>query len=174
MSQKLLPNNKAIIVCYIIAIIPIIGCIYLYKQQKKVAYMLSAEVFSNFKGKKDLEVTLTTMKQKHKVHLDSLSVIISELQKKDSLGKITKLDEQKLLYFNLKNEFQELEDRTSSEYTERVWIQINQYVKDFGEKQKYDYIFGVAGQGNLMYATSNDNITSQIIEYINYRYEGNK
>lgn len=40
-------------------------------------------------------------------------------------------------------------------------------------KKGYRYIFGAEGSGVLMYADERNNITKEVIEYINARYKGN-
>jgi Skp family chaperone for outer membrane proteins len=50
---------------------------------------------------------------------------------------------------------------------------MNQYVKDFGSKYGYTYIFGADGSGFLMYSLEANNITKEVKEYINSRYKGN-
>ena len=60
----------------------------------------------------------------------------------------------------------------AKQYTDQIWEQLNQYIKDFGTQHKYKFIFGSRGDGNLMYAEEQDNITSEVLTYVNERYQG--
>ena len=48
----------------------------------------------------------------------------------------------------------------------------NQYIKDYGIQNNYILIFGVSGQGNIMYANDGLDATEEVIEYVNKRYQG--
>ena len=48
---------------------------------------------------------------------------------------------------------------------------INDYIKDYGKKHGYKYIIGATGQGNLLYANEDNNLTDIIIEGLNKEYD---
>ncbi|MGB0178249.1 MAG: OmpH family outer membrane protein, partial [Owenweeksia sp.] len=75
------------------------------------------------------------------------------------------------LYSQKKQKFEEDNLRLSREYDKQIWNQLNQYIKDFGEERNYSMIFGANGQGSLMYAEDTKDITSELIDYINQKYE---
>ena len=51
-------------------------------------------------------------------------------------------------------------------------LQLNQYVKEFGEKNSYDIIHGANGNGSLMYAKDILNLTEEVKAFINNKYKG--
>lgn len=110
--------------------------------KKEVAYVHNDKVFSGFIGTKHLE---------SKFKLESQKILSS-----DSTSGIMPLQLENL----------------SAQYTAESWKLINQYVSDFGKKEGIVFIYGATGDGTLMYADQAYDITEEVIQYINERYEG--
>ena len=49
---------------------------------------------------------------------------------------------------------------------------INDYVKEYGEKHSYKIIFGASGSGNIMYADDATDLTDKVLVGLNYEYKG--
>ena len=58
------------------------------------------------------------------------------------------------------------------DYNNKILQQLNQYVKEFGDKNRFSFIFGAAGNGSLMYGTESADITDEAIEFANERFQG--
>ena len=71
-----------------------------------------------------------------------------------------------------KQKFDEDNQRTYDDYEKQIWKQVNQYMKDFGVENNYTYILGAEGSWQLMYAKENNNITKEVVEFINKKYKG--
>ncbi|MCD2257581.1 OmpH family outer membrane protein [Psychroserpens luteolus] len=56
--------------------------------------------------------------------------------------------------------------------TQTVINDINDYVKEFGEKNNYDIIFGARGSGNIMYASEKSDLTQEVLDGLNAEFEG--
>ena len=50
--------------------------------------------------------------------------------------------------------------------------QMTQYIKDFGNENGYDFIFGEDNTGTILYGKPTADITSEVIEFINQKYQG--
>ena len=70
----------------------------------------------------------------------------------------------------IQNQIQE-EDKKS---TQTVINDINDYVKEYGKKNKYKIIFGASGGGNIMYADEATDLTQKILDGLNAEFEGKK
>ena len=146
--------------------------------QPKAAYIKTAEVFAKFNGKKELEARLDKEERTMKTIVDSLTLDLKFLQKKIEQGDknsktIEAFQKKQMLLRQKEREFKDAFQYTSQKYTDEIWKQINQYIVEFGEQNKYDFIYGASGNGNLMYGSDAYNITDQVLEYINRKYEGN-
>jgi outer membrane protein len=134
--------------------------VYVAVTREKNAYILNQQVFNEFKGKQELEKQLSALRKAHKTWLDSVS---SQIQNGD--------DAQIKVYQENAANFQLEENELSEKYTADIWQKINQYIATFGKENGYDFIFGASGNGSLMYAGDANNITEEVIIYLNSRYE---
>lgn len=148
--------------------------ILVYLQQPKTAFVDNQRLFAAFDGKKELEVRLENAAKAKQVALDSLKLQLLHLE---TLASKDVHARQQLMV--LRNEYQEQQqqmERTyqqqSHDYTEAIWKQISHYTLVYGEANGYDYIFGTAGQGSLMYGASQRDITEEVVAYINQQYAG--
>ena len=132
-------------------------------KNKKSAFIINQQVFNEFLGKKELEIKLSAVKVSHKKSLDSLSVLIQQ-----SGNNVIGL---KIYQENIEN-VRLMEQQMSDQYTADIWKQINQFVNEYGKQNGYDFILGAAGNGSLMFANETNNITEEVIFFINNRYQG--
>ncbi|WP_461304543.1 OmpH/Skp family outer membrane protein [Aureisphaera sp.] len=56
--------------------------------------------------------------------------------------------------------------------TQTVVNDINDYVKEYGEKKGYKIIFGASGAGNIMYADTMTDLTEEVLVGLNEEYKG--
>lgn len=138
--------------------------LYLAQSGKgKSAFILNQEVFNHFKGKQDLENKLNVLRTKNKATSDSLIHLIN-----------TSRDQRLIDSYKLSLQNMEItEEQLSSAYTADIWKRINEYIKAYGDEHGYDFIYGASGDGGLMYASEDNNITKDVVKYINGKYEGN-
>lgn len=68
--------------------------------------------------------------------------------------------------------YTDIEKQLVAEYDTKLWGQLNQYVKEYCKQKHIDFLFGANGSGVVMYADSTLNLTSQIIEFANDKFNG--
>lgn len=155
--------------------------VYQWMSRPKLAYVELDKVYSGFDLKKKLEKKLENVLQSRKTVIDSMEVqlkalsgLIGTMNEKDPVRrmKIEEFEYKKQAYFQKKKMFEEDNQRASQDYDQQVWKQLNQFVKDYGKQQAYDYLFGAEGSGSLMYAKDAHNITEEVTNYVNQRYSG--
>lgn len=163
----------------IIGLIVFILINYFSNNPEKNGYIEITKVFNDFKLKKELEIQLTKIKETRKAIIDSLEFdlkvlskqIIAENQK--DKNKIALFEVKRDEYMQKKQQFEDDNTNIAKKYDEQIISQMNQYVKDYGIKNGYTYIFGADGSGFLMYSVESKNITEDVKKYINERYKGN-
>jgi outer membrane protein len=69
-------------------------------------------------------------------------------------------------------QFEDDNQALKREFDQEIYKQLNQYMKEFGEKNGYRFILGAEGSGVLMYANEGYNVSEQVIKHINERYQG--
>lgn len=157
----------------------LIAVVYLLidPKEEKSAYFLSASVYNEFDYKKELELDLETSHNTMQQNLDSME---RDLRQSMLLAQTVQPTQDELIVLQRKqNTYIEYRDLVETDYQQKVeeyygliWDRINGYVKDFGQQQGYQYIFGANGDGSIMYADASSDITEEVIVYINQRYQG--
>lgn len=149
---------------------------FLWMQTPKTAYIDLGQLYESFNGKKELSNRLMQFENQQKAELDSLAMHIHALQqylnKNEGKAVLANLNEQQSKYNQMQQDYFEQYQEQDQQLAREVWKHINQYVKEFGEQNGYDYIYGTAGDGSLMYGNAKRNITSQVLQFINEKYEG--
>lgn len=146
-----------------------------YNAIPKTAFVDNQQLFDAFQGRKELENKLEQASNAQKATLDSLGLQIQALQQQSSIDDLSKqrLSQMMQRYQQLNQEYQGYYQYKSQEYTEAIWKQISQYALEYGQTHGYDYVFGIAGSGSLMYGKPHYDITEEVLNYINQKYEGN-
>lgn len=160
------------------AVVFIATSFYLTYPKEKIGYVELNKLFNDFELKKELENKLTSVKQTRQNLLDSmefgLRVLLKQIEseeKKDK-EKIASFEIKREEYLQRKRETEEDNSAMLREYDKQIVAQLTQYVKDFGEKNGYTFIYGAEGSGTIMYADTTKDVTEQVKKYINTRYKG--
>lgn len=171
-------NNRLILIGLSILGIAILA--FLALKQPKTGYIFIQNVYNNFEYKKEVEKKFLATKNARQKKLDSLELEIkimgtrlSQLNdkemKNDDLDKFNDIREE---YLKKKQIMEQDNDQLSHQYDIEILTQLNQYIKDYGVENNYTYIFGNDGNGSLMFAREKDDISKEVIEYVNNRYAG--
>ena len=148
------------------------------KKNEKYAFIEIRKVIESFKLKKDLESSLLKVKESRENIIDSLEfelrIMARTIQAKEAKNKneINEFQIKKENYFNVKGRLENEVDSLSHVFDIQILSQINQYVKDYGEKNNYECSCASEGSGAIMYGDSTRNITEAVIAYINDRFNG--
>lgn len=171
-------NKKLIYISLTVVIAIILGmALLVYLLFPKTAFVDINYIYNEFEYKKEMEKKLFTIQEQRQFFLDSLKMQLSgiaEQVKKDKNNTLLKekFELKKENYLLNEGRFNDEYKRLQNEYTSQIIQQINQYIKDYGEKYNYTYIFGANSNGTLMFAKQNENISEKVLVYINERYLG--
>lgn len=139
--------------------------------EENTAYVDLQKVYNSFKLKAELEAGYNQTIAEQSKKLDSLNLLLMS----------AKNDGQEELYLSLKDEYQSYSDQLeisadnlSANLQNQIWTQITQFFTEYGEDHKLDFIFGAAGNGGIMYADEDLDITDEVIKELNDWYEGVK
>jgi outer membrane protein len=164
-------NRINTIILYTLSLSMILFLLYTNLTKSKVVYVDNIQLFSEFKMKKELEKKYKEVESIRKSILDSIyNEIRIKVEVKDANSESIDLLKKEFL---LKKETYERENsETMTQYNEQIWNQLNEYTKQYGKENNYEFIFGASGQGVLMYAEDSKNITADLLEYVNIKYSG--
>ncbi|MCD6067949.1 MAG: hypothetical protein K0S33_2775 [Bacteroidetes bacterium] len=149
----------------------------LRNDSNKIAWVEVNKVYNEFDGKKELDAKFMKAESARKKIIDSLELdlklIFNQLQISPENKEKNILFETKRSYFlNKKQELEEDSENMQANYYEQIVNQINQYAKEYGIEKKYSVILGANGEGAVMYAEEEINVTKDMITYINTKYKG--
>lgn len=152
---------KSILVSLVITVTGIFTYHYFFTNNAHIAFIHNQTVFEEFKGKLELEEKLNQERENNRKLLDSLKMLIA-----GGRTDLTETLDEKAYSLKLQ------EEERSARFTSDIWRYINESIAEYGKKNGYDYIMGATGNGSLMYASPEKDITSEIIKYCNDRYSG--
>jgi outer membrane protein len=141
-------------------------------------YIDMGKIYENFGLSKELNKALDAQIKHDKVITDSLYVNLRNKTKEvkdkpkkteEDINFLARLEED--FYYNQKKMENEVQ-RISKDNDAKIWNQLNQYIQDFGKENKYTFILGANGQGTIMYADDEKDVTNTITQYVNDRYNG--
>lgn len=154
------------------------SCFITVNKTPKVAYVELEKLYNDFSMKKELEAKLNNVKQTRQSILDSLKIQLNALSRSIKSEKekeaIRDFEIRKQEFLIKQQNFEQDNEATTQAYSSQIWKQINQYVKDYGKQNNYTLLMGADGSGNVMYADEANNITTEVSEYINAKYSGEK
>ncbi len=145
--------------------------------ENKEAYVVTNELFTAFEYQKELDQEFLSIKSKKIEELESVKSDLIELE--DKLKSKTPSNEELDVYNDRYRSYMTLEQNVSDEietlnstYTIKIWEKLNELIKRFGEENNYQMILGANGDGNILYAKDQKNITKELIEFCNLKYNG--
>lgn len=171
-------KNIVAIVVSVVALALSITVWVLGQQSSKLAYVELSTVFTEFEMTKQYRAKLETTINARKGISDSLEMALKAQSRSFSENssmkdpKVQQFMYDKEMYVQKVKQFTEDNQALQRQYDMEINKQITQYVKEYGESKGYRYIFGADGSGSMMYAQPADNITKDVIEYINKKYKG--
>lgn len=146
---------------------------YFYKaNSKKTAYVDVKTVFENFKLKKEIERELEKTQARYKNELDSMAQSISEVYERakssgDNAELIAQLKMQQQQFVQKKEQYNG--DLTSivADYDAEIAAKMNGLIQQYAKENGYTYLFGFNGNANILYADSTENVTKDVLTFIN-------
>lgn len=136
-----------------------------FKTSEKIVIVDSKKLFNEFVMTKEIKEsgnkTIKIMDSK----IDSLSNMLklSDGVRKQELIKI--IFEQREMIENFDAEY-------TMQESPKIWKRINSYAKDYSNKNQIRFIIGSQYDGDILSSNDSDDITNDLLMYINKRYEG--
>lgn len=148
---------------------------FMNMSRKKICFIDNMELMKEFKMTKELDASYQGVSGKRGEIMDSMKLEIQVLEKKIKTGQKDLLDAYKnkvIDYQAVYEKFEKDNQEITAKFNEQVVKQLNQYVKEYGQEKNIDYILGANGTGSLLYAVETNDITKDVIKYVNKRYTG--
>lgn len=146
-----------------------IGLLVFISVQPSDKYVNLQQIYSEFEYQISVNKTLEQYKVVKTHELDSLKSNFEEFyianQGQQELLQTKQMELQKYMS-QVSQEVEQMELNIES----TIWSHINDAVKDYGSKHKLSYVFGISGNGVLMYADTTNNVSKEIITILNNKH----
>jgi outer membrane protein len=175
-------NKKTLTGILVLAVIALLSSSVLYlviAGKQKTGYVVIEDVFNSFEFKKEMQKKYEKTKIVTSRIIDSLQFELQSLagkldhEKDPKKEDILRFETDREDFLKRKQKSADELQNLSNEYDKEILSQLNQYIHDYGAQNGYTYIFGNDNSGSLMYAHDAENITAQVITFVNSKYQGN-
>lgn len=145
--------------------------------QPRLGFIDVKKVFDGFELKKELQRKYHAEMGDRKRTLDSLGFEVQrlgiELEGKNDNAKLEVYLMKRRNYMEMLKLYEEKDARANAEYDSQIFVQLNQYIQEYGDQNGFDLVFGSAGNGSIMHGNIQWDVTNDVIKFINKRYSGN-
>lgn len=140
--------------------------------QKKMAYFDYNKVYNDCELKKELEKDLEKVVSARKSELDSMQLELSLMSNRVQAGsasqdELNQFEDMKGRYLTYQGRYEEENIRLKEQYFAQIRSKINEMSQEYAEDNGYDYLFSAVGDGSLMYGRETEEITDEVLEYVN-------
>lgn len=174
--------NIVSIVSIVLSLAAIAFAANVYFNKKEIVYVDSMKLITNFKGAKVAKDAYEKKIAVWKANIDTLTMETNrEIAKYEKEKKGMSAREQKLSEELIGTKQQQLEsyrqataENASKEdqlVTKKVFNEINDFLKQYGERKGYEFIMAATSAGNIVFAKKGNDITDEVLEKMNAEYQ---
>jgi len=139
----------------------------LHHQQRKLAVVDAVRLFNEYKMKLDLEIIERGKLSAYEKQLDSIEASFKVVVNSDA-EEARKLATK---YQAMKGNMEQAYAAGNQTINEQVWKRLNPLVEQYGKEQKLHVIVGANGMGSVLYNDDYYDLTDDLINFVNDRYE---
>lgn len=173
-------RNLWIVVSVLFSVLAIAFVLWDKLNEREYRYVEVKKLYDAFDMKKEYEIKFKKIESARIKILDSLETQLKILSQQIELTKqkdpsiIAKFQVMRDNYMTKKQQLNEDNVSTVKDYDEKILKQLNQYIEDYGKQHNNEYIFGYGNGGELVYGKEKNNITNEVIQFVNDKYKGLK
>lgn len=171
--------NSVLITLNLTLIVGVISYLSLYDQ--KVVYVDANKLINGYQRMVDARSDYQGKVNIWKSNIDTLSSEltrkIKEFEKDKPRMTLREIEVTQELIATKENQFREFQQamnikaqKEDEEMTKKIVDEINNYLKQYGEKHGYAIIFAATSYGNIAYAKEGLDLTDQILKELNQAY----
>jgi outer membrane protein len=155
--------KTSILVALNLLMICSLAFVYFFNRPEKTGFFYNQKIFAEFEGTLHLQKKLDDLKSADKLYLDSIRnlILVGRPELADFLEERAKA-------------FATQEEQLNEQYTKEIWEFLNASIKQYGAQNDYEYIFGATGNGSLMFANEDKDLSKGILMFANSRYRDEK
>ncbi len=166
----------------ILSFIGMIGLFYLhFVNTPKLGYIDTNKVIANYQGAKDAKAQYDQKAVVWKANIDTLTkelekTIAAFKETQEQLSSKEKALQEELIktkrtqLITYSNSIEQLSQQEDQLLTQNVLKEVNQYLKNYGDRQNYKIILAATNMGNIVYGNDAIDLTDEVITGLNSSY----
>lgn len=171
---------KTLVITVIISVVVSLGSVvgYLKMTEKKIAFVRTGYILSEFQGMKDANQLYESERGKVQANIDTLKsryIYLQGIQAKTSGSKAKeiayKLGVAESDYNSYAGKAMEQLEQRRIQLTNDVIIELNSTIEEFGRRNHFKVILGATDDGSLLYGEKSDDISEKILKILNSNYK---
>jgi len=138
------------------------------RQHKKIAVVDAVKLFDQFNMKKEMEAREKTKLELLNKRVDSITTelqLAKASQNEDAIKRLSYT--YNYIKGSMENEFKQ----SNRDINEQVWKRLNPALDEYGRKHNLHLIIGANGMGSVLYNDEYYDLTSELIKFVNKKYE---
>lgn len=156
-----------------VILVVLLSIISINSSQKSLVWFDARKLFDEFEYKKSLQEDYKKVLKSREKILDSLSRELSlMIQQGKQSGK--DFEQRKALFVQTKDQFIQDNSTLRDQFDDKIFNQLKQYIKEFGEEKKIEVLLSINPDEDLMYASNKADVTLDLIKFCNQRHKGAK
>jgi outer membrane protein len=174
--------NILSIIAIVLSLAAIAFAAIVYFNKNEIVYVDSIKLIANFEGAKVAKEGYEKKIAVWKANIDTLTMETNrEAAKYEKEKKGMSAREQKLSEQLIATKQQQLESyrqatvenasKEDQEITGKVFKEINDFLKQYGEQKGYEFIMAATNVGNIVFAKKGNDITDEVLEKMNAEYQ---
>ncbi len=168
----MIKNNKLLLGIVTLFIVLFITFYFRTKtNDARIVHIDLDKVYTDFTLSKNYNQEVEKFHQTSQLILDSMELELKMLTQYNSNPSL--IESKKEVYFQKRNDFEQIYQQKTQEYSKKVMTQLHQYLKEYGDANNYDYILAKQLNSPVLYTNDSKDITKEILVYVNNRYSGN-
>lgn len=144
--------------------------------QKPESYFIdNQKLMKEFAMTKELEVKYNSAILNRQSQLDSFELELKILEKKTDMKNLNDVEKFKSKiadYQDIKLGIEKSNAELSNQLNEKVAKRLNAFIEKYAQQEGIRLVFGANGNGSLLYADKEFDITDQVINFANNQYKG--
>lgn len=174
--------KKLYLVSLALSSLALILSLIVFFRENKIVYVDSLKLITNYKGSKAAREAYEKKAAVWKANMDTLTMEFNrqaarfEKEKTTLTVKEKKLSEELLLnkkqqLDNYRQATAENASREDKEMTTRIFSEINDFLRQYGEKHGYEFIMAATNVGNIVFSKKENDVTEDVLKQLNEEYQ---
>jgi outer membrane protein len=133
---------------------------------KEIAFVDISKLTENYKYKQDMEGSAAKSLHQTKSTIDSLK-LLQHMQVRTGAN-LTQIDS---LVARAEYAFNQYYMRSNQEISKKIWDRLNPVITQYGKDRNLELLIGANGAGTVLYGSEQQDVTDDLISYVNTKYE---